>query len=114
MRGIMDGVFARYGMDAVITSASGSQNVKVFFHAVSSRSWQNMERLFFPLGEIPRGQYICVFPAEAAVASGDAVTVNGGEYMVRRVEQMCAAEGLIYRWSLCVEKGGGDEWGMNE
>ena len=111
MRQTMDGVFERYGQKAVITNSTGQQKVNVFFHSVNSRSWQNMERMFFPLGEIPRGQYICVFPMEAIVAAGDDVTVMGRVYKVRRVEEMAFSGESVYRWGLCVEKGGDDQWG---
>lgn len=114
MRQIMDGVFARYGMDGVITTASGSRSIKVFFHSVNSRSWQNMERMFSALGEVPRGQYVGIFPAETAVATGDGLTVNGKNYTVSRVEPMCDRTGPVYQWSLCVEKGGGEEWPVSE
>ena len=111
MRSIMDQVFARYGSDALLTTETGKQKVKVFFHSVNSRSWQNMERMFFPLGEIHRGQYICVLPIGAVAAAGDTVTVKGTNYKLRRVEEMFLKGESVYRWGLCVEKGGDDNWG---
>jgi hypothetical protein len=95
MRSLMERVFARYGMNAVIDSSAGQQHTKVFFHSVNSRSWQNMERSFFPLGEIPRGQYICVFPTSVRVQAGDTVTLNSGVYQVRRVEEMATWQGPV-------------------
>lgn len=111
MQKMMDQIFARYGVDAVIGAAGEQQRVKVFFHSVNSRSWQNMERAFFPLGEIPRGQYICVLPICARVQAGDTLTVGGKVYQIRRVEEMATWRGPMYRWGLCVEKGGDDTWG---
>lgn len=111
MRKLMDGFFARYGTEAVITSEESVQKAKVFFHSVNSRSWQNMERMFFPLGEIHRGQYICVLPIEAIARAGDTLTVMGRSYKLRRVEEMFVRGAALYRWGLCVEKGGDDHWG---
>lgn len=111
MRTLMDRVFHRYGMEARIESEAGQQTVKVFFHSINSRSWQNMERAFSPLGEIPGGQYICVFPAAAHVEAGDTVTVGGRAYQVRRVEKMAMTADPVYQWGLCVKKGGDDTWG---
>ena len=111
MRDLMDQVFDRYGTDAVLISEAGQQEIKVFFHSVNSRSWQNMERMFFPLGEIHRGQYICVLPIAAAAAAGDTVQVCGKSYKLRRVEEMFLKGESVYRWGLCVEKGGDDNWG---
>ena len=110
MRKLMDAVFARYGTDAVITSERGKQKVKVFFHSVNSRSWQNMERMFFPLGEIHRGQYICVLPADLAVQAGCTVWVEEKAYEIRRAEPVRAGNTAVYSWCLCVEKGGEDLW----
>ena len=111
MRAMMDKLFARYGIPARVQTRQGSFRGKVFFHSVNSRSWQNMERCFFPLGEIPRGQYICVFPISLRVQAGDTVWVGSGVYQVRRVEEMLTHQGPMYRWGLCVEKGGDDTWG---
>lgn len=113
MQALMNRLLGRYGMQAVITTENGSVTARVFFHSVNSRSWQNMEKVFLPLGEIPRGQYICVFPAGLAVAAGDTVTVGGRDYRVCRVEEMAMHTGTVYQWSLCMEKGGEDTWGSN-
>ena len=88
-------------------------HLKVFFHSVNSSSWQNMERMFLPLGELPRGQYICVFPAGVTVCSEDTLEVGGQTYLVRKTEPMWLRTDSIYQWGLCVEKGSEDAWGMN-
>lgn len=113
MRALMDRLLGRYGMEAVITTENGSFCARVFFHSVNSRSWQNMERAFCALGEIPRGQYICVLPAGADVTAGDTVSVGGRDYRICRVEEMAMHTGAVYQWSLCMEKGGEDTWEWN-
>ena len=111
MRRLMDGFFSRYGTEAVITSEESAKKAKVFFHSINSRSWQNMERMFFPLGEIQRGQYICVLPIDTPAKAGDTLTVMGRSYKLRRVEEMFVKGTALYRWGLCVEKGGDHHWG---
>lgn len=113
MKKLMDGVLNRYGVPATIHTAAGAQTVKVIFHSVNSSSWQNMERVFSPLGEVPRGQYICVLPADTAAEPEDTLVVDGRSYLLRRVEQMRVFTGPVYRWALCVEKGSEDTWGLN-
>jgi hypothetical protein len=113
MRNLMDQLFRRYGTDAVILRGDDRQEVKAFFHSVNSRSWQNMERMFFPLGEIHRGQYICVLPISAQAGAGDTLRINGCFFMLRRVEEMFVKGQSVYRWCLCVEKGRDDNWGSN-
>lgn len=111
MRKLLDRVFARYGTQAVLHTDSGEHGVQVFFESVNSKSWQNMEARHHVLGKLPRGQYICRFPAAAAVAAGDSLTVSGNDYLVCRVEDMLGPGGRAYRWALCTRKGGEDTWG---
>lgn len=106
MQRMFDRLFQRYGTQLRI----GKSFVSGFFFSVNSRSWQNMERIFGPLGEIPRGQYICVLPVAASVTAGDVVSVGRKSYTIRRAEDMLAKGQTMYRWCLCVEKGGNDIW----
>ncbi len=113
MRRQLDRIFNKYGTAAVIASKERQQAVKVFFRSDNSTSWQNMERMFCPLGEVPRGQYICLFPMEARVAVEDTVIVDGRSYLVRKLEEIRSTKQALCRWSLCVEKGSEDTWGLN-
>ena len=114
MRRLMERILDRYGVVAKIQSGSGGMTLKVLFHSINSFSWQNMERMFSPLGEVPRGQYICVLPVKIQLEAGHSVLVNGREYLVRKVELMSLFSGPVYYWALCVEKGCEDTWGSGE
>ena len=84
-----------------------------FFQPVRSKSWQYLEGNYSPLGEVPRGQYVYIGPAERCVAFGDTLEVGGKDYMVRRVEPVYYGENVAYYWGMCVEKGGEDTWGQS-
>ena len=112
MKKRMDGVLSRYGMPATLQTAEGEQKLKVFFYSINSNSWQNMQRQFAPLGEVPRGQYICVLPADAMAEPEDTLIVADRAYLLRRIEDMAMFTGAVYRWALCVEKGSEDTWGL--
>lgn len=84
-----------------------------FFQPVRSKSWQYLEGNYSPLGEVPRGQYVYIGPAERCVAFGDTLEVGGKDYMVRRVEPVYYGEDVAYYWGMCVEKGGEDTWGQS-
>ena len=84
-----------------------------FFQPVRSKSWQYLEGNYSPLGEVPRGQYVYIGPADKAVAFGDTLEVGGKDYMVRRVEPVYYGEEVAYYWGMCVEKGGEDTWGQS-
>ncbi len=77
----------------------------------TSRSWQNMENVYTPLGETPRGQYNYIGPADAQAVLGDLLIVGDRRYFLRRMEIIRDSTGELYRWGLCVERGGPDAWG---
>lgn len=113
MKKLMDGIFARYGQPALLCRAGSARQVRAFFWSSNSTSWQNMERMFLPLGEVPRGQYVCVLPADVTAEAGDTLELDTRQYLVRKLEMMSLWTGPVYQWGLCVEKGSEDAWGMN-
>lgn len=106
----MDGVLARYGSPARLQNQAGETALQVIFHPVSSSAWQNMQRIFSPLGEVPRGKYFCVLPASAPAAPEDTLVVGGSSYLLRRVEKVLLCADVMYQWALCVEKGSDTTW----
>ena len=100
-----------YGVS--ITRKEEGTTYRGFFQPVRSKSWQYLEGNFSPLGEVPRGQYVYIGPAEQAISFGETLAVDGKDYMVRRVEPVYYAEEVAYYWAMCVEKGGEDTWGRS-
>ena len=101
----MDWIFRRYGSLMRIRRGKEIGQLRGFLHLFTSRSWQNMEREYLPLGEVPRGQYILVVPANAGLLPGDQVERDGKVYVLRRTELMYHRDRPLYLWGLCVEKG---------
>lgn len=108
MRRMVDTIFKQYGSDLVLTIGGEEQTVRGFFRAVSSTSLQSTELLALPLGEISRGQYAYMGPAEAA--QGDLLSAGGKTYVFRRVEPYYYGDQILYYWGLCVERGGDITW----
>lgn len=111
MRRMVDKIFNQYGTDLILTSGGETKALRGFFRAVNSRSWQSMEAVTTPLGEISRGQYSYIGPAEVVVAEGDTLTLDGRAYLFRRVEPYYYGNEIVYYWGLCMEKGGNQTWG---
>ena len=84
-----------------------------FFQPVRSKSWQYLEGTYSPLGEIPRGQYVYIGPVNPIAEAGDQITVGEKQYWLRRCELIYDTSGPVYRWGMCVEKGGEDTWGQS-
>ena len=111
MRQTMEKSMVRYGTDMTIVSGEEELTVRGFFRAVNSKSWQNMESVVSLLGEISRGQYVYLGPADVAAREGDTLNVGTKSYLFRRVEAYYFGNRPIYLWGLCVEKGVNDTWG---
>lgn len=111
MRVMVEKILAQYGTDMVVTGSAGSKTVRGFFRAVNSKSWQSMESEATLLGEISRGQYAYIGPADGGVQEGDILSLGEKTYLFRRVEAYYFGGQALYQWGLCVEKGVNDTWG---
>ena len=111
MRQTVEKLMTRYGTDMTIVSGGNETTVRAFFRAVNSKSWQNMESVVSLLGEISRGQYVYIGPADVAVKEGDSLNLGTKSYLFRRVEAYYFGNQPAYLWGLCVEKGVNDTWG---
>ena len=67
MRRTLETILSRFGTDMTIVSGGEETTVRGFFRAVNSKSWQNMESVVSLLGEISRGQYVYLGPADREV-----------------------------------------------
>ena len=111
MRKTIETVMAKYGTDLTVVHEGKERTVRGFFRAVNSKSWQSMESEASLLGEITRGQYACMVPADAGLQEGDAILLGEKSYLLRRTEFYYYGNQPVYRWGLCVEKGVNDTWG---
>ena len=111
MKKMVDGILGQYGSKITLERKNDTVTVKGFFQPVRSKSWQSMTGTATPLGEIPRGQYVYIGPADTAVALGDMLSIGGAKYIFRRVEPYYYGEEQLYIWGVCVEKGVNDTWG---
>ena len=108
---MVSNLLRQYGTAITLTTSEGNKVVRGFFQPVRSKSWQSMVNLATPLGEVFRGQYIYIGPAEVQVCEGDLLTLDEKSYFLRRVEKYHYADEAVYTWGLCVEKGVNDTWG---
>ena len=106
-------IMQRYGIPLTLCRGTESWPVRAFFQPVRSKSWDYSDSNYSPLGEIPRGRYIYIGPAEPEAAAGDTIRMGEKAYLVRRSEVICDHQGPAYCWGLCLEKGGEDDWGRS-
>ncbi len=104
-------ILTLHGTDLTVQSGENTKTVRGFFQAVNSKSWQSMESEASLLGEITRGQYLYLGPADGGLGEGDTLVLGQKQYLLRRVEDYYYGNQAIYQWGLCVEKGVNDIWG---
>lgn len=111
MKKTVDTVLRKYGTDVQIGHLEETKTARCFFRAVNATSWQSMEGEATLLGEVSRGQYVYLGPAEVTVYEGDTLQLGEREYLFRRVGRYYYRNEAVYLWGLCVEKGVNDTWG---
>ncbi len=112
MRRRIQRILAAFGTELVLVRGNQQKNIRGFFRAVNSKSWQSMESEASLLGEITRGQYVYLGPADGDVQEGDTLVLGRKQYLLRRVEPYYYKNQAVYQWGLCVEKGVNDIWGI--
>jgi hypothetical protein len=111
MKKMVRTILRQHGTSMELTRGAETITVKGFFQPVRSKSWQSLVNQATPLGEVIRGQYIYIGPADVAVSEGDILTVGNKSYFLRRVEIYRYGDEPVYTWGMCVEKGVNDTWG---
>lgn len=110
MRSTLEKMIHRWGTEVTVLHQGTATVTKAIFLPTTSRSWQNMQHVYSPVGETPRGQYNYIGALEPVAEKGDVLKVGGNPYLLRRVEIVRDSRGPLYRWGLCVERGGVDKW----
>lgn len=110
MKATVDKILQQYGSLLRLRCSGQIRVVRGFFQSVNSKSLQSIEDRAMPLGEISRGQYTYVGPADCPVREGDLLEIQGKQYIFRRVEPYYHGDETVYIWGLCVEKGEDAVW----
>ncbi len=101
----------RYGNEMVLSHEGQHHTIRAFLQDARSTSKDNARRDFSPLGELFKGRYVYIGPAEPAATVGDTLRYQGRVFELRRAELVAVNNAPAYCWGLCVEKGGDGTWG---
>lgn len=110
MREAIDSIIQNYGATVTMVAGEATAEFRAFLQPIGSKSWQNMEHMFGPLGEVPRGQYLYLGPADVDIGSAAFLRCHGVDYLVRKAETLYVGDAALYCWGLCVRKGADDPW----
>lgn len=112
MRKTVERLLKKYGTELTLKQEEQEKTLRAFFRAVNTHSWQSLESEASLLGEVTRGQYVYLGPADGGAQEGDTLILGGKNYLLRRVELYYFENEPVYQWGLCVEKGVNDTWGI--
>lgn len=112
VRGMVDKLIRRYGTSFVLLRSDGNRDIKGIMQITGTASRQNMQTNFAPLGEVPRGRYLLLVPAEPEIEKGDVLIRSEEElyFTVCRVERVWFRDETLYCWCLCEERGASGAW----
>ncbi len=110
MKRVISRLVKTYGSTVTVVSQEERQEVKAFLQLVTSKSWQNMERMIPAGGEIKRGQFLYIGPADVPVADARYLECGGRTFRVRRADVIYYKDQPLFIWGLCVEGGPSDPW----
>ena len=100
-----------YGNDMQLHHGGQTFQIRAFLQDTRSRSKENAQREFTPLGQVFQGRYVYIGPVTPAAAEGDMLTFQGRRFELRRAEIVTVSGKAAYCWGLCVERGGESTWG---
>lgn len=110
MKRMIDALLRQHGTPMVLRRSDGDFPVRGFFQPVRSRSLQSVVSHHTALGQLDRGQFVYIGPADMAVSQGDTLILEDRHYILRRTELYRYGDEPVYIWGLCMEKGGEAQW----
>lgn len=95
-----------YGSTMTLVQDGEEIQIRAFLQDTHSKSQENARREFSPLGEVHRGLFVYIGPAQPLAAEGDEIRYQDRFFELRRAEPVMVGDEIAYCWGLCVEKGG--------
>lgn len=110
MKQIVERIIGSYGSTVTVVMEDSTVEVSAFLQLVTSKSWQNMERMIPSGGQIKRGQFLYIGPAHVDVSEAVCLECAGKKFRVRRADRIYCKDEPLFVWGLCVEGGPEDPW----
>ena len=110
MRTLVDAILQGYGSLVTLKDGEASRMYRAFVRPVTDKGWQATRKLFGSLGEVQKGQYVYIGPADVPLCAGKRLTVRQETYLVRRCETAYMKDEAVYVWALLVKAEGEGAW----
>ena len=106
MRIMVEKLLKQHGMEIRVEG----RVIRALFQSVTGKLERLAERMPGVLGVESGKRWIYIGPLEPELREDQVLTVEGGEYLVRSVQRINGANGPVYVWAMCVEKGREEPW----
>ncbi len=113
MKHTINRLIQTYGSTVTVVREDSSVSVRAFLQLVTSKSWQNMERMIPSGGQIKRGQFLYIGPADVEINDAVRLECGGRVFRVRRADGILFRDEPLFIWGLCVEGGPEDLWNVS-
>lgn len=110
MKEIIERLINQYGNKVTLATYSATTSGRMFLQLVTSKSWQNMERMIPTGGEVPRGQFLFIATVDTPIRNADTILMDDRVFVVRRADYVLFRGERLFIWGLCVEGGVNDPW----
>ncbi len=112
MKRQIEKLIRRWGTSLTLQRQGECYGLRGFLQHSNSKSLQNLQKEFSPLGQIPGGWYVYIGPARPEVMEGDVLILGEKSFRICRAEKVMLRDEPLYFWGLCMERGGEDTWGQ--
>lgn len=110
MKTLVSAIMQGYGSLVTLTDGEGSRMYRAFIGPVTGKGWEATRKLFGSLGEVRKGQYIYIGPADVPLSEGQSLLVRQEAYQVRRCETVFLRDEAVYVWAALVKTEGDGAW----
>lgn len=110
MKTLVSAIMQGYGSLVTLTDGEGSRMYRAFIGPVTGKGWEATRKLFGSLGEVRKGQYIYIGPADVPLSEGQSLFVRREAYQVRRCETVFLRDEAVYVWAALVKTEGDGAW----
>lgn len=105
MKKVIERIIRDYGSDVTVVYEDEHIVTRAFLQLVTSKSWQNMERMIPSGGQVKRGQFLYIGPPDVSLHDAVRLECGGRRFRVRRGDAILYRNEPMFIWGLCVEGG---------
>ena len=110
MKQLIESILQGYGSLVTLRDGQSARTFRAMIRPVTETGWPATRAVIETLGRIPKGQYVYIGPADAAIQAGARIEAQKQAFVVRQCQTRYLADKPVYVWALLVKAGGNEAW----